>query len=592
MKKSSSQTPDTSQDEFADFSNFESFPNNDHCSETEPNDIVNDSCADKKGDQRPESIDLHNDISSSSASQSVSIDTNEEPQRMTNGELTDSGVYSSNVSPVQQTEQAVPENKQNSGAEAVIDDSSVKSQPLDAKSGDTVEISEVTSKEKSENHEQVIENNDEVTDNETHVSDLTDGKLGSGNDNDTQEINVEAAEAAEPCVISDSQSEKCDTNFSDSGIPSTDIPTCETTSPCDLKSDVENMSSIPNNSEAVCEQFENEVIEISETLSESCENRNVQCENTSTSIISDDKSLSHNGAESAFIENPINSTSKPNTKTDHLNVADDNIGNNDERVAETTEGFSGKSDRDNEEFSEDINIEPKPEEVSSVSANENESLDQDMIDEIPESETKSFNSKSSECVESTNVFTDELKHSSKKENSSSVTNEDTNSEINSSGKSKGDDLGELSNSNLEETADDDFGDFGDFNSSFNVTSNNNGESDDWSAFSETNNATSEPKSDNNETKSEWAAFSSPSGNTVENPDSKDGDDGDDWAAFSEPQTKSESKDENDDGNMEDWGDFGDDEKSDMKPSPLSSVSEKTEEEKLSAAKLQSMVSFI
>ena len=602
--KNSILPPENSGD-FAEFANFDAFQTNCGDTITNSSNCKNNTSSDDKGGDRPESIVMD---ASGSVTQSVRIDTNGETQRLSNGDLTDSGVYSSNVSPIQQSDQIVPEVKHKpDNSDVFVSETDHPDVPIQC------ENSEDLPKEICDDTDDLIDNSDSRIDlpkveetPETHTS---------TSDNDTQDLKSDKCGLdVEQDVQSDQKdetNENCDKNLSRNDIPSPSIPESIVTDPKEITENESIEETVPSSQEVKSEsdQTVNDGIETEKTNSEISETKGVMDENQvveDSTINSDskhleqgDESAEHNIEKSA-VNLECNSSeihkadacSDPVEREDTTSVNDVN-----EKVDNENSGNAEGSENVQEEKS-DSGVEPSDDELNDSSLNlepncEGKELPEDATESKQNSHNVDITEMSGKEQDSFENFKDSSTHSKETGDSPEVESKETSEE---GDKEEEDDFGDFGGfneeSNFEQTAED-------CNASFNATNDaSETKSDEWSAFPDTNVASSGLKSEN-DTEGDWAAFSSPAVETNNTLGPKD-DENDDWAECSGPQTietpeggtgSNVNNDyvEDDDG---DWGDFGDDDNLVTEPVETPSpVATKSESEKLSTTQLQSMVSL-
>ena len=606
--KNSILPPENSGD-FAEFANFDAFQTNCGDTITNSSNCKNNTSSDDKGGDRPESIVMD---ASGSVTQSVRIDTNGETQRLSNGDLTDSGVYSSNVSPIQQSDQIVPEVKHKpDNSDVFVSETDHPDVPIQC------ENSEDLPKEICDDTDDLIDNSDSRIDlpkveetPETHTS---------TSDNDTQDLKSDKCGLdVEQDVQSDQKdetNENCDKNLSRNDIPSPSIPESIVTDPKEITENESIEETVPSSQEVKSEsdQTVNDGIETEKTNSEISETKGVMDENQvveDSTINSDskhleqgDESAEHNIEKSA-VNLECNSSeihkadacSDPVEREDTTSVNDVNEKVDNENSG-NAEGSENEVDLVQEEKS-DSGVEPSDDELNDSSLNlepncEGKELPEDATESKQNSHNVDITEMSGKEQDSFENFKDSSTHSKETGDSPEVESKETSEE---GDKEEEDDFGDFGGfneeSNFEQTAED-------CNASFNATNDaSETKSDEWSAFPDTNVASSGLKSEN-DTEGDWAAFSSPAVETNNTLGPKD-DENDDWAECSGPQTietpeggtgSNVNNDyvEDDDG---DWGDFGDDDNLVTEPVETPSpVATKSESEKLSTTQLQSMVSL-
>ena len=606
--KNSILPPENSGD-FAEFANFDAFQTNCGDTITNSSNCKNNTSSDDKGGDRPESIVMD---ASGSVTQSVRIDTNGETQRLSNGDLTDSGVYSSNVSPIQQSDQIVPEVKHKpDNSDVFVSETDHPDVPIQC------ENSEDLPKEICDDTDDLIDNSDSRIDlpkveetPETHTS---------TSDNDTQDLKSDKCGLdVEQDVQSDQKdetNENCDKNLSRNDIPSPSIPESIVTDPKEITENESIEETVPSSQEVKSEsdQTVNDGIETEKTNSEISETKGVMDENQvveDSTINSDskhleqgDESAEHNIEKSA-VNLECNSSeihkadacSDPVEREDTTSVNDVNEKVDNENSG-NAEGSENEVDLVQEEKS-DSGVEPSDDELNDSSLNlepncEGKELPEDATESKQNSHNVDITEMSGKEQDSFENFKDSSTHSKETGDSPEVESKETSEE---GDKEEEDDFGDFGGfneeSNFEQTAED-------CNASFNATNDaSETKSDEWSAFPDTNVASSGLKSEN-DTEGDWAAFSSPAVETNNTLGPKD-DENDDWAECSGPQTietpeggtgSNVNNDyvEDDDG---DWGDFGDDDNLVTEPVETPSpVATKSESEKLSTIQLQSMVSL-
>ena len=606
--KNSILPPENSGD-FAEFANFDAFQTNCGDTITNSSNCKNNTSSDDKGGDRPESIVMD---ASGSVTQSVRIDTNGETQRLSNGDLTDSGVYSSNVSPIQQSDQIVPEVKHKpDNSDVFVSETDHPDVPIQC------ENSEDLPKEICDDTDDLIDNSDSRIDlpkveetPETHTS---------TSDNDTQDLKSDKCGLdVEQDVQSDQKdetNENCDKNLSRNDIPSPSIPESIVTDPKEITENESIEETVPSSQEVKSEsdQTVNDGIETEKTNSEISETKGVMDENQvveDSTINSDskhleqgDESAEHNIEKSA-VNLECNSSeihkadacSDPVEREDTTSVNDVNEKVDNENSG-NAEGSENEVDLVQEEKS-DSGVEPSDDELNDSSLNlepncEGKELPEDATESKQNSHNVDITEMSGKEQDSFENFKDSSTHSKETGDSPDVESKETSEE---GDKEEEDDFGDFGGfneeSNFEQTAED-------CNASFNATNDaSETKSDEWSAFPDTNVASSGLKSEN-DTEGDWAAFSSPAVETNNTLGPKD-DENDDWAECSGPQTietpeggtgSNVNNDyvEDDDG---DWGDFGDDDNLVTEPVETTSpVATKSESEKLSTTQLQSMVSL-
>ena len=606
--KNSILPPENSGD-FAEFANFDAFQTNCGDTITNSSNCKNNTSSDDKGGDRPESIVMD---ASGSVTQSVRIDTNGETQRLSNGDLTDSGVYSSNVSPIQQSDQIVPEVKHKpDNSDVFVSETDHPDVPIQC------ENSEDLPKEICDDTDDLIDNSDSRIDlpkveetPETHTS---------TSDNDTQDLKSDKCGLdVEQDVQSDQKdetNENCDKNLSRNDIPSPSIPESIVTDPKEITENESIEETVPSSQEVKSEsdQTVNDGIETEKTNSEISETKGVMDENQvveDSTINSDskhleqgDESAEHNIEKSA-VNLECNSSeihkadacSDPVEREDTTSVNDVNEKVDNENSG-NAEGSENEVDLVQEEKS-DSGVKPSDDELNDSSLNlepncEGKELPEDATESKQNSHNVDITEKSGKEQDSFENFKDNSIHSKETGDSPEVQSKETSEE---GDKEEEDDFADFGGfneeSNFEQTAED-------CNASFNATNDaSETKSDEWSAFPDTNVASSGLKSEN-DTEGDWAAFSSPAVETNNTFGPKD-DENDDWAECSGPQTietpeggtgSNVNNDyvEDDDG---DWGDFGDDDNLVTEPVETTSpVATKSESEKLSTTQLQSMVSL-
>lgn len=540
--KSSIQPSYTSGSDFADFKSFPATTS----SESDDISQSEESCSNNIVDQRPETIRLHNDLSS--ATQSAILDTNTGSQQLSNGELSDSGVYSSNVSPIQHSGYCEPQSKQGSGTNAMIG----------CNDTDKCDISDTKSEENFDDGH----NNVNVGVKDKDQSDeLTSEHRESRLDHDTQDLEKDME--IKQCKQVFDSNENSDKDTLNNGIPSSDIPvdsdkeTCKGVNEAVLQAKVPSVPELNN---------EMEIEKTKDSVSESKSGPDIcnELDGSKNDLELQNVAKSNEENDFEYSEQTVTANTQDKSGNDVSNL-------------QSCEDDHECADIANDHTSSDTELaEP---ELSVISANEDNNVEVDVHGFSKALKTDFKEENMTELTEAEKNTSRTECESEDFENVESV-DESVGPNVNEeSNVGFVEDFGDFSETNFDEIDND----FEDFNSSFNASAQKENEADSWSAFPETNNDPTEVKAcDGSE--SEWAAFSSPGiteGDSIGVSDSKEG-----WSTFPEAEVNVSVKEEDD---TEDWGNF-DDESTNVETVTSAPTPVTIDSVKLSAVQLQTMVS--